>query len=242
MKSRTLAVTLTLLCAAGQAWAQTTPTQTPAQTPTPGQTPAPQTPIAKPSPTPAAPKTGSSDAKKKYEALLEQAKKGEGAVDYGALRFAFFETPDYNPLAGMLIYRALWGLVGQGNWPEAVKQAEVVLEKNYVDVNAHIVAFIARREQGEQEKAAYHRRWAEGLLESIKTGGDGKSPDTAWQVISISEEYAVLRSMNLRPVGQALINDKGHAYDEMKVIDPRNNTESKFYFNVDKPFSAYGRK
>jgi hypothetical protein len=48
--------------------------------------------------------------------------------------------------------------------------------------------------------------------------------------------------LGLNPVGQALINADGHAYDEMKVVDPRNNAESKFYFNVDKPFSAYGRK
>ena len=239
MKSRTLATALMLLCAAGHALAQATPTQTPAQTPAPAQTPTPQTPAAKPSPTP---KTGSSDAKKKYEALLEKAKRGEGPVDYSVLRLAYFETPDYSPLTGMMVYRSLWGLAGQGNWDEAVKQAELVLDNNYVDVNAHMVAFIARREQKEEEKAAYHRRWAEGLLESIKSGGDGKSPQTAWHVISISEEYAVLRALNMRPVGQALINADGHAYDEMKVVDPRTNTESRFYFNVDKPFSAYGRK
>ena len=242
MKSRTLAATLMLLCAAVQGLAQATPAQTPAQTPTPAQSPTPQSPAAKTSPTPAAQKPGSSDAKKKYEALLEQAKKGEGAVDYGALRFAFFETPDYNPLSGMLIYRSLWGLVMQANWAEAAKQAEAVLEKNYVDANAHMVAHIAYREQGDEEKAKLHRRWADGLIESIKAGGDGKSPANAWHVISISEEYAVIRSMNLRATGQSLLNDKGHAYDVMKTLDPRTNTEVTLFFNVDKPFSAYGRK
>jgi hypothetical protein len=241
MRSRTLAAALTLLCAAAPAWAQATPSQTPTpQTPAPAATP--QAPAAKPSPTPDAPKAKPSDAKKKYEALLEKAKRGEGAVDYGALRLAFFETEDYSPLAGMMVYRPLWGLVGQSNWAEAVKLADSVLEKNYVDANAHMVAYIARRELKEEEKAALHRRWAEGLLESIKTGGDGKSPQTAWHVISISEEYAVLRSMNLNPVGQALVNDKGHSYDVMTVTDPQSRAESRFFFNVDKPFSAYGRK
>ena len=175
--------------------------------------------------------------------MLERAKKGEGAVDYGALRFAFFETPDYNPLTGMMVYRSLWGLVMQANWPEAARQAEAVLEKNYVDANAHMVAHIAYRQQGDAEKAQLHRRWADGLVESIKAGGDGKSPQTAWHVISISEEYAVIRSMNLRALGQSLVNDKGHAYDMLKTQDPRaNNAEVTLFFNVDKPFSAYGRK
>jgi hypothetical protein len=236
LRNRTLVASfllLLLLCASVRAAGQTT-----APAPQPAQTPA-----AKPTPATAEPQAAPSDAKKKkYEALLEQAKKGEGAVDYGALRLAFFETPDYNPLSGMLVYRTLWGLVMQANWDEAARQAEAVLEKNYVDANAHMVASIARRQQGDAERAKFHRRWADGLIESIKAGGDGKSPDTAWHVISISEEYAIIRSMNLRAVGQALLNEKGHAYDEMKVIEPRTNTEVKLYFNVDKPFSAYGRK
>jgi hypothetical protein len=187
MKNRTLAVALLLLCAAVNAAAQTatptpTPTPAPAQTPTPAPT---TPPAAKPSPSPAGAKPApqdaqkSSEAQKKYEALLEQAKKGEGAVDYKALRFAFFETPAYNPLVGMIIQRNLWGLVNQGNFAEAAKQAESVLEKNYVDVNAHMVAYVAQRELKNEEKAKLHRRWADGLLESIKAGGDGKSASSA---------------------------------------------------------------
>jgi uncharacterized protein DUF4919 len=237
MKKSILAAVLLLLCVAAGASAQT-PTPTPTPTPAPAKPPA-----VEPSPTPAETTPAApSDAQKKYDAMLEQAKKGEGTVDYKALRFAYFETPDFSPFVGMSVYRSLWGVLNQGNWAEAIKQAEAVLEKNYVDVNAHMVAFIAHHEQGNEEKAKHHRRWAEGLLESVKSGGDGKSLEAAWHVISISEEYAVLRSLSLRPVGQSLVNDKGHAYDVMKTVDPKTNTEATFFFNVDKPFSAYGRK
>lgn len=232
MKKRTLAATLLLLCTAVGAAAQA-PTPSPSQTPTPAPT---STPAAKPSTTPP------SEAQQKYEAMLEQAKKGEGSVDYKALRFAYFETPSYSPFAGMSVYRALWNVLNEENWAEAAKQAEAVLEKNYVDVNAHIVAFVAYRELGNEEKVRHHRRWANGLLDSIKAGGDGKSPETAWHVISVSEEYAVLRSMDLQAVGQSLVNDKGHAYDVLKTVDSQTNASAAFYFNVDKPFSAYGRK
>lgn len=243
----TAAALLLLLCVAATAAAQT-PTQTPTQTPAPSQmqtpTPTPAGPPApRPTPTPtAAEAQKSAEAQKKYDALLAQAKKAEGAVDYKSLRFAFFETANYNPLAGMIIQRNLWGLVNQGNFAEAAKQAEATLEKNYVDVNAHMVAYVAHRELKDEGKSKLHRRWADGLLESIKSGGDGKSPDTAWHVISISEEYAVMRSMNLRATGQSLINANGHAYDAMKTVDPQSNTEVTYFFNVDKPFSAYGRK
>ena len=251
MRHRTLAAALLLLTAAPVVAAQS---QQPAQQqqpppPVPKSSPAPaSSPTPAPSPTPPAPPVvnadtkGNTEAKRKYEAMLEAAKKSEGAVDYKALRFAYFETPDYDPLVGMMNYRGLWGLVMQQNWAEAAKQAEAVLARNYVDINAHMVAHVAYRQQGDEERAALHRRWADGLLASVKSGGDGKSTDTAWHVISVSEEYAVIRSMNLRPAGQSLHQKDGHSYDVMKVIDPQTNTQSSIYFNVDKVFSAYGRK
>jgi hypothetical protein len=228
-----LVVSLLLLLASAQAAAQA-----PTTTPTPAPPQPIETPAAQTAPTPQRPP---SDSKKKYEALLGKAKKGEGAVDYGALRLAFFETEDYDPMTGMLDYRALWSAVMQQNWPEAARQAEIVLAKNYVDINAHMVAHIAYRQQGDAEKARLHRQWADGLLASVKAGGDGRSPAAAWHVISTSEEYAVFRSMSLRAVGQHLIKDGGHSYDQMSVVDPQN-TEYKLYFNVDRPMSAYTRK
>jgi hypothetical protein len=255
MKKRMMTASLLLLCAFAQAAAQSpnvtpppveppTATQTPqpAQTPTPTRMPHDNQKPPPPKPTPSEPTPASLEAKKTYEAMLEKAKKGEGEVDYRTLRFAFFETPEFNPFAGMMAYRPLWGALQQSNWPEAVKQAEAVLSKNYVDVNAHMVAYVAHRQQGDGEKAKYHHRWAEGLLASIKAGGDGKTTETAWHVISTSEEYALFRSMDLNPVGQALKHENGHSYDEITVVDPRTQEQTKYYFNIDKPFSAYGRK
>ncbi|HEV2859676.1 MAG TPA: DUF4919 domain-containing protein [Pyrinomonadaceae bacterium] len=241
MRHQTLAAALLVLLAATAVAGQSTqqPTPTPIPPPVPKSSP---TPSPSPAAQPQSQTQPASDAKRKYDALLEAAKKDGASVDYKALRLAYFETPDYSPLTGMMNYRALWGLLMQQNWAEAAKQAEVVLARNHVDINAHMVAHIAYRQQANDEKAKYHRRWAEGLLESVKAGGDGKSPDTAWEVIAISEEYALLRSMNLERVQQSVMHDKGHAYDMMRVVDPRTKAETTFFFNVDKPFSAYLRK
>jgi hypothetical protein len=231
MRNKTLAAALLILAASAHIAAQA-PQQAAAPN-APAPVAAPKAPAAAKQPAPVG---------KRYEALLEDAVSGKWQVDYRELRLAFFESPHYDPLTGMLNYRSLWSLVMQGNWPEAAKQAEAALEKNYVDVNAHIVAHIAYREQGNADKARLHRQWADGLLASIKAGGDGKSAATAWEVISTSEEYAVIRSLNLRAVGQSLVREGGHSYDVLKVLDPQSKTESALYFNIDKPMSVYGRK
>ena len=180
--------------------------------------------------------------KSKYEQLLEKVKQKDPSVDFTQLRHAFYESPNYNPYAPMLTYRPLNAAIAQKNYQEALKIAESVLAKNFVEVNAHMAAQIAFQETGNAERAQFHKFMADGLLKSIKSSVDGKSPATAFEVISINEEYGLIRSLGLRPIGQALIEDKGKRYDAITVVDPQTNQESKIYFNIDKPFNWQGRK
>src|SRR5687767_14534540 len=94
----------------------------------------------------------SPDAKKRYRELLEKAKKGE-TVDFREMRLAFFETPEYSPLTRMIDNRALNDALGKADYAGAIKTAEAVLEKSFVDLNAHMVAYIAHRETKNEEKA-----------------------------------------------------------------------------------------
>jgi len=192
------------------------------------------TPMQTPSPSPG-PATKAAE-KNKYDSLLEKVKKGDRNVDFTELRMAFFESSYYNPYSPMLTYRPLYGALAQNNYPEAIKIAQSVFEKNFVEVNAHMVAHIAYRETGDTERAAFHRFMADGLLASIKSSNDGKTTDTAFQVISVSEEYGLMRSLELRPIKQSLIENKGHYFDALVVLD-KTNQQHTVYFNVDKPFS-----
>jgi Domain of unknown function (DUF4919) len=188
-----------------------------------------QTPTASPQP---APKVAE---KSTFKELVEKAKKRDQSLDFTALRIAFYESANYNPQTPMLTYRPLYGALAQKNYAEAIKIADSVLERNFVEVNAHMVAQIANQETGNAENEQFHKYMAEGLLNSIKSKADGKTTDTAFHVISINEEYGLLRSMNLRPIKQSLLEDKGHFYDVLTVVDPQTNQQSVVYFNVDKP-------
>ncbi|HLL77375.1 MAG TPA: DUF4919 domain-containing protein [Pyrinomonadaceae bacterium] len=214
-----------------------------AQAPEPTQTPSPQAQTT-PSPSPAqtTPSPQSPQPAGSYAALVERAKKGDAGVDFRALRMAFYETDNYNPIAPMMTYRSLWGAIQQQDWAGAIKLAESVLEKNFVEVNAHMVAYIAHRQSGNEERAGFHRAIAEGLLNSIKASGDGKTTATAFEVISTSEEYGLFRSMNLSPVRQSLLEDKGSTFDAIETVDPRTNARATFYFKVDKPLRWNDRK
>ena len=174
--------------------------------------------------------------------LLEKVKQKDPSVNFTELRYAFYESPHYNPYAPMMTYRPLNAALAQKNYEEVLKIAESVLAKNFVEVNAHMAAQIAYQETGNAERAEFHKFMAEGLLKSIKASVDGKSPEKAFEVISINEEYGLIRSLGLRPIGQALVEDKGRRFDAITVVDPKTNQESQIYFNIDKPFNWQSRK
>lgn len=184
------------------------------------------------------PQSGPTPAEKsKYDVLLEKVKQKDATVDFTELRMAFYESPHYSPYAPMMTYRPMNAALNQKNYEEALKIAESVLAKNFVEINAHITAQIAFQATGNAERAQFHKFMVDGLLNSIKSKADGKTVDTAFLVISVNEEYGLIRSLGLRPIKQALIQDKGHSFDAITVVDPQTNQESVLYFNIDKPFN-----
>jgi len=176
-----------------------------------------------------------------YETLLEKVKKQDPAVNFKELRFAYTETKQYSPYGGDSENRkAMFAALNAKEYDKALASSEKILASNYLDINAHFVAYAANRHLGVSEKADYHKYVFENLLKSISDSGDGKTMGTAFFVISTEEEYALFNFMGLRPAGQALIEDKGHHYDKMTAIDPKTNQSSIYYFNIDKPFNWLG--
>ena len=201
--------------------------------------------IQKDPPAPAAAeKPVSQDQAKKdaaYEALLKRVKDGDRSVDFKELRMAYADSSRYSPYGGdSEAQKAMFAAMRASQWDEALKQSAKILEKNYVDINAHFGAFVANHEKGIADKADFHKFVVQGLINSITNSGDGKSTDKAFVVISTDEEYALLNYMGLRPMGQALINGEGHSYDKLNAVDPKTNQSYEIYFNIDKPFNWLG--
>jgi Domain of unknown function (DUF4919) len=192
----------------------------------------PQTPTPQPTPTPT-PAANKDD----YETLLARVQKGDRTVDFKALRFAYTETKAYNPYnSDSDARKAMFAALNSKEFDKVLAQAEKILSRNYVDINAHFGAYVAHKELQHAEQAALHKFIVDGLLKSITSSGDGKTAATAFVVISTDEEYALFNFAGLRPTQQALVNENGHAYDKMTAVDPETNQTVIYFFNIDKPF------
>ena len=147
-----------------------------------------------------------SDQPSEYATLLASLKAGNTSIDYTRLRLSYMDSPERKAAKDTSnSEKAMFEALNKKDYPAALKQAEVVLESEYVNMDAHFVAYIANREMGAMDKAEFHRTVFRGLINSIRNSGDGKSPETAWVVITVHEEYVILRVLGFRPSQQSLL-------------------------------------
>jgi hypothetical protein len=172
-----------------------------------------------------------------FEELVTKVKAFDRSVDFGALRRSYAQTEEYNPYGDDRDIRsAMSKALEAEQFEQAIEAAQTVLKKNFVDLDAHLVCRLAYEQLGNPEKAGFHDFVLKGLLRSLVNSGDGKSPEAAYRVIHISEEYVVLDLLNLVKKEQRLVGLNGHQYDVIAAVHRETKEERTLYFNVDIPF------
>jgi len=101
------------------------------------------------------------------------------------------------------------------------------VEKVPVDAEVYLMMAMASKELGDFKRYCQYIEPFYGLLDSITAVGDGKSPQTAFKVISVGEEYYLLREIGAKMNRQSLV---GHC-DKME-IERRGGTKYTLYFDV----------
>jgi len=183
--------------------------------------------------------------------------------DFAKMRFDFAATEGYNAYGLQLVEKVLideamtaWQA---GDAVTTTEKLQQVLEGNPVSIEAHrrladmfeiMLQQFDEQGMGDEGRAdgeptgaemraalgqleRSHRRMADGLVKSITDSGDGKSPATAYVVISIPEEYMTMYYLKLKVKGQALIHEGDKSYDVLEVEDA-TGTVQRVYFDISK--------
>jgi hypothetical protein len=189
-------------------------------------------------PPPAAAFDGASEAR--YQSLLAAAKAGDQPIDWAALRLAYADSAEFDLMGSRTdeARTAMFQALNAADYKAALVQAGKVIDQDYVDIDAHVVADLADQRLGEAAAAKRQHDIVLGLLRSVRTG-DGSTPATAFSVISVGEEYAVMRAFAMKVTSQALIRDGGHSYDQLNVTDSDGKPRS-FFFLIDRVLAAEG--
>ena len=120
---------------------------------------------------------------------------------------------------------------------KALKLANQRLADHPLEVDAWIIKGEAERAKGDAVAAERDVAVAVKILRAVETTGDGRSQTTAWTVISVAEEYALMSVKDLKPGMQALMDKDGHQFDVIDVTDNQTGATSKIWFNIDRVFA-----
>jgi len=186
--------------------------------------------LSRPAPKPA--------PKSEYALLVERLRGGDSSMDFRRLRTSYVESPEFEAAKNLDLSqqkKAAFAALNSRDFRTAVQVAGLLLEASYVDMDSHFVKYIAHGELGEPEQSKFHKMVFTRLLKSITDHGNGKSTATAYHVISIAEEYTLMRVFRMALIRQQLLREAGHAYDVMDVKDLNSGDTTTLYFNVDIP-------
>lgn len=170
--------------------------------------------------------------------LLARASVFDPSADFTKLRMNYAKTLGYNPYEGNSDLET-WMLDAfrKKQYQNAVSYGEVILGKNYLDIQVHKVCEVSYLRLKDFQKSNFHSFFVKGLINSILNSGDGKTPATAYHVISVKEEYAILDFIGCKSIGHRLIEIDTHSYDKLAVIWIKTNKPDTLYFNVDIPLN-----
>jgi predicted RNA-binding protein associated with RNAse of E/G family len=72
----------------------------------------------------------------------------------------------------------------------------------------------------------------------IMARADGGSPETAYRVSSVRDEYEIVRALGLEVKSQALVFRK-KPYDILTVVDPKDGSTRDLWFDIGKFFGKF---
>lgn len=180
-----------------------------------------------------------SEADARYLALADAAIKTPGMVDYAALRSAYAQTSFYSPYGGA----ALTGKLDAALTAALEAPAQV---KSYEDLSrahlGHFAAHLHALHAAQSKKPAFidgaaHQKHLDGIRQSILKSGDGKTPQTAYHVIDIQEEYMLMKEvLKIQGKKRPTLQQDGHVFDVFDYT-AADGSAATVYFNVDMIFA-----
>lgn len=158
-------------------------------------------------------------------------------VEYTNLRLDYSRSKEYSPYNPEVIdiRHDCRALIKEGKFKEAIEKANRGLEKDKYNIQLLIILAASYRELGDIDNAEKYGKLWKYLVDSIMASGDGKSFKTAFKVISVNEEYAILTALGLERTKQILVEKDGSEFDVLTVKDAETDKEFELYFNVDIP-------
>ena len=166
-----------------------------------------------------------------YDDLTAKAAAGDRSVDFGILRASYPFTKQwdvYSSASAPLMEQAAAAAKGK-DCGTALQKLDEVVKIDYTIIGAHRLRSDCLR----GDAARIESRIADGLMDSLKRGGNGKSEASAYPVMTLHEEADILRDRRvlLKTRDVEVRGSNGRFYDVVHGVSVRDNvTNTEIYF------------
>ena len=175
-----------------------------------------------------------------YPELLRRFEKADTTLTVEQLHYFYYGTatrPDYNPYKTSnydALHKALEKETPEKeDWENAAQVIDEQLKTDPTNIRFHLYKHIVYDNLygPESEKTFDAYKQVVMLLSAVTSTGDGRSKETAFHVISVTDEYGILDTFGLSSKMQSLVEDKGQSYVVMDLEENEYGLES-MYFNI----------
>jgi hypothetical protein len=180
----------------------------------------------------------------KYSKLVRRLETGETNINYREFRDSFLVSEQFK-VAGEKkttldsLRKGMHEMMKKANYTDIVAIAKKMLSIDYTDIEAHKILRQTYKILGDTANQRKYHDIEFGLLNSIVKNGDGKTCQTAWPVIQITEEYFILEMLGAKLLKQSL--DSSGPCDRMEV-QTDDDGKKVYYFEISKVFKGYNRR
>ena len=130
----------------------------------------------------------------------------------------------------------------EANWRQAAEIVEKQLKDDPTNLRFHMYKQIVYSNLYGEESVEAFNAYIQVLMlySAIASTGDGKTPETAFHVICVPDEYALMEILGLLPKSQALMGKHGRSYDRMDLEENEYGLEA-LYFDITVSFEAMNK-
>jgi hypothetical protein len=180
----------------------------------------------------------------KYSEFVRQLEAGKTDIDYRKFRESFIESKQFliashKSTELRTLEEEMYAQMHNSNNQEIIRITKAMLSIDYTSMLAHKILRQAYKIVGDTLNAKKYKAIEFGLLYSIEDSGDGKTCETAWHVIQISEEYFILQMHGDILLEQSVYNSGGLC-DKM-VVKTEEGDKKTYYFETSKVFEGYNK-
>jgi hypothetical protein len=178
-----------------------------------------------------------------YSKMVRQLEAGETKINYRDFRDSFLDSEQFKVAAEKKadsdsLRKTMQELMKTAKYPDIIEIAKKMLSIDYTDMEAHKVLQQTYKILGDAPNQKKYHEIEFGLLNSIVKNGDGKTCQTAWPVIQVTEEYFILDMLGAKLLKQSI--DSSGPCDRMEVQTDEGKTV--YYFEISKVFKGYKKR